>query len=77
MKLSWATLPAAVTSAQTLSFWAEVENKFWKKSIRGFSNIILYNDNHKIDLINPKQIIQKFWIELYNMLIFPSPKKAF
>ena len=31
MKLSLATLPAAVTSAQTLSFWAEVENKFWKK----------------------------------------------
>lgn len=76
MKLSLATLSAAVTSAQTLSFWAGVENKFWK-SLQGFSNIILYSDNHKIDLINHKQIIEKFWIELCNMLIFPFPKKVF
>lgn len=75
MKRSLATPPAAVTSAQTFSFRAGVENKPRKKSLRGVSNIILYNDNHKIDLIN--QIIEKFWIELYNMLIFPSPKKVF
>lgn len=60
MKPSSATPPAAVTSAQTLSFWAGVENKLRKKSLQGVSNIVLYNDNHKIDLINHKQIIEKF-----------------
>lgn len=58
MKLSLATLLAVVTSVQTLSFQAGMENKFQKKVCEMLALLlILYNDDHKIHLINHKQII--------------------
>ena len=79
MKLSLATLLAVVTSVQTLSFQAGMENKFQKKVCEMLAILlILYNDNHKIYLINHKQIIIERNTKLScNIPIFSSPKKAF